>query len=66
MSQEHDELEMRIAYQDDAIDALSRQVYEQSRELTRLAERCRQLEAKVAQLLDKDAPSAADASPPHY
>lgn len=66
MSTKHDELEVRIAYQDDAIEQLSRQLFAQSRELARVAERCRQLEERVQRLAEGEPDAATDETPPHY
>ncbi|GAB3670177.1 SlyX family protein [Salinisphaera aquimarina] len=61
------ELEMRIAYQDDAISQLSDVVYEQSQELARLSELCRQLENRVKSMADGEGGGSDDnAPPPHY
>lgn len=66
MSAGGDELEVRIAYQDDAIEQLSQQLYAQSRELARLEERCRQLEERMQRLADGESEAAVDEKPPHY
>lgn len=59
-------LEVRLAYQDDAINQMSDQLYAQSRELATLAERCRQLEERLQRLAEGDAAPAQDETPPHY
>jgi len=61
-----EELEMRIAYQDDAINQLSDVVYEQSQTIAQLAERCRQLESRMQALSESQGGSDDDAPPPHY
>lgn len=62
-----EELEMRMAYQDDAIAQLSDMVYAQTQALDRLSERCRALESRVQSLADDaGTPEADDAPPPHY
>lgn len=66
MSDERNELEVRIAYQDDAIEQLSQQLFAQSREIARLAERCGQLEERVQRLAEGEPDSATDETPPHY
>ncbi|HET7315032.1 SlyX family protein [Salinisphaera sp.] len=66
MSGQQEELEMRIAYQDDAIEQLSRQMFAQSREIERLSERCRQLEERVQRLAEGGPDPALDEQPPHY
>lgn len=66
MSDDRNELEVRIAYQDDAIEQLSEQLFAQSREIARLAERCRQLEDRVQRLAEGSPDTASDETPPHY
>lgn len=66
MSTSHDELEVRIAYQDDAIEQLSQQLFAQSREIARLTEQSRQLEARVQRLAEHEPHPATDETPPHY
>ena len=63
-----EELEIRIAYQDDTISQLSDLLYRQDQALTRLAERCKALETRVAQLKQDsgDTYTSADERPPHY
>ena len=63
-----EELEIRIAYQDDTISQLSDQLYRQDQALSRLAERCRALEARVSELKpdEGDTHALADERPPHY
>lgn len=61
-----EELETRIAYQDDAIEQLSDLVYQQSQALALLTERCRQLEARVQSLAESERGADEDAPPPHY
>jgi SlyX protein len=62
-----DELESRIAFQDDLIESLNEVVARQDREIARLARRVADLEGKV-----EDIAAAAPASgeghepPPHY
>lgn len=60
-----DELEMRLAYLDDALSQLSDVVYTQAREIDRLGERCRQLESRVQALAEGES-EADDDIPPHY
>lgn len=66
MSMDRDELEVRIAYQDDAIEQLSQQLIVQSRELEWLTERCRQLEERVQRLAEGEPDTPTDEPPPHY
>lgn len=59
-------LEVRLAYQDDAINQMSDQLYAQSRELASLTERCRQLEQRLQRLAENSAAPPQDETPPHY
>lgn len=62
-----EDLEMRLAYQDAALEQLSDTVYAQSREIEKLRERCRELEARVTALADGERTDGANnAAPPHY
>lgn len=62
-----DELEIRIAYQDDTIARLGDEVYRQGQQLDRLAEHCRRLEQQLEQLRDDRGGDTASAEiPPHY
>jgi len=62
-----EELEVRLAYQDDAINQMSDQIYAQSRSLDKVSERCRLLEERLQRLADDDGPiEAQDETPPHY
>lgn len=61
-----DELEMRMAYIDDALNQLSDTVYAQSRALERIAQRCQQLESRVQALSEGSDASVTDETPPHY
>jgi len=60
-----DELEIRLAYLDDALSGLSDVVYAQTREIERLGERCRELESRV-QALAEGSDGGDDGIPPHY
>ncbi|ROO33647.1 SlyX family protein [Salinisphaera orenii] len=60
-------LEIRLAYQEQAIERLGDVIYAQSREIEALQERCRELEARVTALADAGArPEGDDEPPPHY
>lgn len=59
-------LEVRLAYQDDALNQMSDQLYAQSRELAALTDRCRQLEERLQRLAESGASPAQDETPPHY
>ena len=63
-----EELEIRIAYQDDTISQLSEQIYRQDQALARLAARCQALEQRLTQIQEQgdDTPSPTDERPPHY
>jgi len=65
-----DELESRVAFQDDLIESLNRVVARQDRELAGLAQRVKDLETRLADLAEA-ASSALGGSgghevPPHY
>jgi SlyX protein len=62
-----DELESRIAFQDDLIESLNEVVARQDREIARLAKRVANLEGKVEDIA-ATAPAAGDGHepPPHY
>jgi SlyX protein len=61
-----EQLEVRIAYQDDTINQLSDQLYAQSREIGRLSECCRRLDERLKRIADGDVSSPQDETPPHY
>lgn len=60
-----EELELRLAYQDDALNQLSDTVYGQAQAIERLTEHCRRLESRV-QALAEGGDKAPDETPPHY
>lgn len=68
MSSTHDELQIRIAYQDQAIEQMSQQLFALSRQVEKLALRCDQLEQNVESMKEQrgDNPTPADERPPHY
>lgn len=60
-------LEIRLMYQDEAIERLGDVIYAQSREIEALQERCRELEARMTALADAGSQSDGDdGPPPHY
>lgn len=64
-----DELESRLAFQDDLLEQLNRVIARQDRELADLGRRVRELERRLAELAEAAAgpgtPSAHEV-PPHY
>jgi SlyX protein len=64
-----DELESRLAFQDDLIESLNRVVARQDRELASLAQRVKDLEARLTDLAEaasQPGGSAGHEVPPHY
>lgn len=64
-----DELESRLAFQDDLIENLNEVVSRQDREILRLVQKLKQLDARIADLaVSADSPggSAEQEVPPHY
>jgi SlyX protein len=64
-----DELETRVAFQDDLIESLNETVARQDRELVELSRRVAALESKIADLAEAVAPAVGEAGqevPPHY
>jgi SlyX protein len=64
-----DELESRLAFQDDLIESLNRVVARQDRELASLAQRVKELEARLTDLAEASSQpggSAGHEVPPHY
>lgn len=64
-----DELESRLAFQDDLIESLNAVVARQDRELVELASRLRELEARLADLAEQASlpgEAAGHEVPPHY
>ena len=63
------ELESRLAFQDDLIESLNGVVARQDRELSRLVRRLDELERKLAEMVEAAALSETPAGhevPPHY
>lgn len=64
-----DELETRVAFQDDLIESLNETVARQDRELLELARRVAALESKIEDLAEAATPAGGEAGqevPPHY
>jgi len=63
-----DELESRLAFQDDVIESLNEVVARQDREIALLTQRVADLTAKFEELATSAAPAAASGHepPPHY
>jgi len=64
-----DELESRMAFQDDLIEDLNRVIARQDRELAELTRRIGELETRIADVLDAAGTPGAPAGhevPPHY
>lgn len=63
-----DELESRLAFQDDLIENLNEVVIRQDRELVRLERRVRELETRLKEVaeLAADPGGAGHEIPPHY
>jgi SlyX protein len=64
-----DELESRLAFQDDLIESLNRVVARQDRDLASLAQRVKELEARLTDLAEaasQPGGSAGHEVPPHY
>ncbi|MBT8050712.1 MAG: SlyX family protein [Xanthomonadales bacterium] len=63
-----DELESRLAFQDDVIESLNEIVARQDQELVRLGRRLAALEAKIAEVAASNSSAAAESyePPPHY
>lgn len=64
-----DELESRLAFQDDLVESLNRMVAAQDRELERLRRRLADLESKLADLAEGASLPGAEPGqeiPPHY
>ena len=61
-----DELESRLALQDQALLTLSDELYRQQRQIAQLETQLRQLGDRVRTLNAPEAPQPADEIPPHY
>lgn len=71
MSVENDltELQIKVAFQEEALEALDDVIMEQKRQMDRLQQRLQDLQEKYETLLEQDRhgiPSTGDEPPPHY
>lgn len=63
-----DELESRLAFQDDLIDSLNKVIIRQDRDITNMAEQLKDLFTRISEQAETVASgaSAKDENPPHY
>ncbi|MCH7506731.1 MAG: SlyX family protein [Proteobacteria bacterium] len=63
-----DELECRLAFQDDLIDSLNQVITRQDREITHMASQLKDLFTRISEQLETAAPgtSTKHEDPPHY
>ena len=63
-----DELESRLAFQDDLIESLNKVITRQDREITKLASQLKDLFTRISEQAETAAPgtSAEHEIPPHY
>lgn len=66
MNTAQEELEIKLAYQEDTLEKLSQQIHQQSRDLARLAQYCQQLETRLQRLAESHGDTPQDERPPHY
>ena len=67
MNQKIEDMESRIAHQEDSLQKMSREMFEQQKQIERLEIVCEALVGRVRVLSDAgEAPSEADEKPPHY
>lgn len=61
-------IETKIAYQEDLIEELNKSVYQQQKELERLKATCESLASHIASLYESanDGKPAVNEKPPHY
>lgn len=60
------DLQIRLAFQEDAIATLDRQVHDQQRQIEVLEQRCRLLLDRMSELLADPGDSGPEPPPPHY
>lgn len=60
------ELEIRVARQDDLVDTLNRQVYEQQKTIAELQTLCAALARRLGEIKESLADAPANDKPPHY
>lgn len=62
-----EQIEVKLAYQEDTVRELSDVIYRQQRLIDALEQRCRQLEARIISIASASSPSSPeDEKPPHY
>jgi len=62
-----EQLEVKIAYQEQTIEELNQMVYQQSLQIAQLQETCRLLQQRFAALSEMlKQPDSGDEKPPHY
>jgi SlyX protein len=67
MNQKIENMELRIAHQEDGLQKMSREMFEQQKQIERLEILCEALVGRVRTLSDAgEVPSEADEKPPHY
>ena len=68
LAQRLDELENRLAFQDDLIDSLNQVITRQDREITHMASQLEVLFTRISEQLETAAPgtSTKHEDPPHY
>ncbi len=68
LAQRLDELENRLAFQDDLIDSLNQVITRQDREITHMASQLKDLFNRISELADIAAPGAMAGQelPPHF
>ncbi len=60
------EMEIKMAYQEDLVQALNTVVSEQQKQITRLEETCKLLNEKMKNMAGSEAVSQGVEIPPHY
>jgi len=60
------DIEIKLARQDDMVEALNRMVYQQQKKIDELETLCSGLARRVREIQDVTEDSVADEKPPHY
>ena len=60
------DLETRIAYQEDTIQALSDEIYRQNKEMDRLQQLCNLMLQRLQEMASAGPSGPVDEKPPHY
>ncbi len=60
------ELETRLAYQDQLVEALNKLVFEQDKRVQKLEETCKNLGRQLLALAEDSPVAGSDEPPPHY